>query len=364
MRYCFLSTGSWELNGTLPRIRELGAALIRQGVEVSYVLDDIEYNRTTLQLEAGAERAYVARTSGVAQFKCRSNVIRSLAPDFVHVMTPSPKAWLTMRLLPRVRVVGDWDEWPAIRKSYGRLRHRLMRHVDHWLRRRASLCVVASRYMQRRFLADFGTRSLYLPHAPFEPSQPDAESPHDEATAVYLGSLWSVYDHDIVFQAAALLKQRGLTPAIEVIGGGPEFEQWAAFVRSNGLTNVKMPGYMSGAQLHQHLRHAHVLLFPMRESDVNSSRCPGKIFNYAQARRPIIAARAGEIGEILGDKACYVRCEAKSFADAIASAFAGTRPPDVDYDVGSWDARARSLLSALDEIAVVREQTSSPALSR
>jgi len=110
-----------------------------------------------------------------------------------------------MRRLPEIKVVGDWDEWPAIRRGNTLFKGLLLRHVDRWLRARAALCLVASRYMQRRFLDEFGTDALYLPHAHFMPEYGDGTCPFTRPTAVYMGNLYSVYDHDILISAAEIL---------------------------------------------------------------------------------------------------------------------------------------------------------------
>ena len=351
MNYTFLTGGSWKGNGTLQRIEDLGAALIRQGVRVSYVLDDVPDNRDHVRIDPAARRAYVAPCTGWAQFRARAEAVQSTEPDFVHVMTPSPKAWLTMRRLPRVPVVGDWDEWPAIRKSYSWPRLRLVRHVDRWLRRRSVLRVVASQYMQRRFRDDFGQDALYLPHGMFDRRfPPDGPSPFARPTAVYLGSLYPAYDHDVLFDAMRELKARGEAPDLLMITDGPDEARWRQFARDHGLDNVHMPGRMDGDLLARHLRHAHVLLFPLRTSDINMCRCPGKVFFYAVARRPVIATRVGEVAAVLGDRATYVEPTADAFADAISAAMAAPRQPDVTYEVGTWDDRARVLLEALASV--------------
>ena len=51
------------------------------------------------------------------------------------------------------------------------------------------------------------------------------------------------------------------------------------------------------------LYSAHALLFPMRDTPINKSRCPSKIFAYIASRRPIIAHNVGEIKSLLGGKA-------------------------------------------------------------
>src|SRR5688572_12981136 len=111
MHYCFFSLGSWEKNGTLLRLRDLGSALVRRGVDVSYLLDDVPWNRQ-MALDPRARRVYVPQPKSWRQFPARRRLLRDLAPDYLHVISPSPKAFLAAAATPH-RVVGDWDEWPA-----------------------------------------------------------------------------------------------------------------------------------------------------------------------------------------------------------------------------------------------------------
>jgi glycosyltransferase involved in cell wall biosynthesis len=163
-----------------------------------------------------------------------------------------------------------------------------------------------------------------------------------------MGTLFPDYDHDVLFHAARLLKQRGADFRLEFIGDGPQSQQWRNFVTDNALgDNVGLAGYQTGPELYRRLRHAHVLLFPLRPSDINACRCPGKLFYYTHARRPVIATPVGEVREILQDHATYVDCSPEAFADAIATRLNAPRLPDVDYKLGTWDDRAGELLAAV-----------------
>ena len=350
MHYCFFSLGSWEKNGTLLRLRDLGAALIRRGVDVSYLLDDVPWNRA-MALDPRARAVFVADPRSWKQFPARRRLLRELAPDYLHIISPSPKAFLAAAGT-RHRVVGDWDEWPA-RRPNPPIRKAILRFCDQWLRRRATRCVVASRYMQERFREEYGIDAAYIPHASFMP--PDAmvglSNPYAEPTAVFMGNLDVTFDNDILFGAAAILKQRGITPRIEVIGDGPDRAKWESFLRERGLTNVNITGYLEGVELSRRLRHAHVLLFPLRYSVPNVCRCPGKTFFYAQARRPVIATNVGEVPQVLKEKGIYVEPTAEAFADAITDAMSKPALPDVDYALETWDTRAQALLDALGQPA-------------
>ena len=347
MHYCFFSVGPWEENGTLLRLRDLGSGLIRRGVKVTYLLDDVPYNHT-MELHPDAQREFVPNPRSFGQFTARRKSLRRLAPDFLHIIGTPPKSLLSAAGTSHP-IVSDWDEWPARRRWYSIDRRLIYMMTDKWLRRRAVRCIVASRYMQEKFRSEYGIDAAYIPHGgDYMPDYPDGPSPFATPTAVYMGNFYPTYDHDILFDAAMILKQRGLTPHMEIIGAGPDLEKWRKFVADNGLHNVSLPGYLVGEELWKRLRHAHVHLFPLRYSEVNVCRCPGKTFFYAQARRPVIATRVGEVPEMLKDKGAYIDCTPQAFADAIATAMATPNLPDVDYQLPTWDERAQALLDSLE----------------
>ena len=92
----------------------------------------------------------------------------------------------------------------------------------------------------------------------------------------------------------------------------------------------------------------HIPSLRLDPSPLNLARCPGKLFCFAQVRRPVITTRVGEIPEVLGERAIYVDCTPRAFADAIRESLARPELPDVDYQVEkhNWTARAAVLLEA------------------
>ncbi|MDB5321974.1 MAG: hypothetical protein JWN40_3605 [Phycisphaerales bacterium] len=347
MHYVFLSTGSWENNASMVRLRELGKQMIARGIDVTYAVDDVDYNRNNLNVDPKANVVFTNNRGRFAQHRNRRRTIDQLKPDFVHVLNPAPKTCATL-WGTQWPVVGDWDEWPAMRPS-GLVRNAMNRYLDHWLRHRATLVVVASRYLQDQFHQRFGLQPIYVPYAAYLPDHPPTTSPFTRPTAVYMGNLYPAYDHDLLFQAAVLLKSQGKTHPITFLGQGPDLEKWRAFVKENDLPHLNVAGYTTGEELWRHLRHAHVLLFPIRPTLLNLARCPSKTFAYAQARRPVITNRVGEIPEVLADKATYVDVSANAFATAIDQAMQ-QELSDVDYNIEqhNWSTRADTLLKALN----------------
>lgn len=352
MHYCFFTSGTWHGNASMVRMREIGNEFLARGHRVTYLVDDVPFNHEKLNVSPQAEVVYTPNPSSIGQIKRRRNLIKQIGADFVHVLNPSVKAWLALSGMPKQKVIGDWDEWPARRDQLSWHRRMRERFLDRWLRNRSSLLVVASRYLQRQFKDLFNLDAAYIPYATYLQQSVDGQSPHTSPAAVYMGSFYPIYDHDLLLEAALLLKQRGLQPNITLVGDGEDMAKMRDFVAKHALSNVHLVGYQSGDDLWRHLRHARVLLFPIRQTLLNLCRCPSKTFAYVQARRPVIANKVGEVAEVLGDKGIYVEPTAASFADAIESAM---RSPaidaDVEYDLSNltWSARADALLAALNK---------------
>jgi glycosyltransferase involved in cell wall biosynthesis len=353
---CFLTYGPWPGNPGLTRPTLLGAALAERGVEVSYLVDDLPANHGDLGLHADARIAWVPRSRGAAQVATRRRALARVAPSHVHVLNPHAKALATLGGMRHVDVVADWDEPPVLR-PFGRVRLALERGLDAWLRRRGDHHVACTHWLQDEYLD--GIPSAYIPHGTFLGAFEPTPSPFDEPTAVYLGSFFPKWDHDVVFHAARRLAERGLGPPIVFVGDGQDRARWEAFVTEHELTNVSFAGWLDDDELKRHLAHAHVALFPIRDSVLNRARCPSKTLAYAQASRPVITCRVGEVPEILGEAATYVDCTPEAFADAIAEAMARTDLPHVDFhpERHSYADRAERYLELLARPSVRARRT-------
>lgn len=347
LRYLFVTTGDLRRNASFVRVRELGHGLAALGVEVHYVLDPTEFN-CGLPMELDYATVHVLDAlNRLRQIRQRRECIRATAPDVVHLLNPQPFNCSAIVGWSGVIVV-DFDE--LLSQRFGSASRRVISQAcEAYGRSRASLLVVASRHQQQYFHEQCHAEALYLPYACYLPAMQDGPSPYAVPTAVYLGNLHPDFDHDLVLDAWRFLQEQRIAPQLELIGSGDDLEKVRQTIASDGLSNcVSALGYMSGQPLWDRLRHAHVLLFPIRDTIANRMRCPSKTFAYMQAGRPIITNRVGEVAEALGNRATYVEPTPTAFAAAVREAF--QRPScTVDYDVAKhqWSARARLLLDAV-----------------
>jgi glycosyltransferase involved in cell wall biosynthesis len=352
--YAFVATGSVARNASFVRLRELGRELAKFGLDVHYFLDDEEENATRVASGLGFATVHLASGSGRAsRLWQRRRQLAEVAPAAIHILNPQPGN-CAAAVRQGCALVCDWDELLSSRQ-----RRLLQRWVDllceHFARRYATLTVVASRALEALMKERYGVESLYLPYAAYLPSFEDGPTPFSGPTAVYLGNLMPDFDHDLLIDAWAILQRRGSPLRLCLIGGGPLLDSVSAEVKERKLTNVSVAGYLSGQVLWNYLRHAHVLLFPIRDTPGNRSRCPSKTFAYMQARRPIVANRVGEVAAALGKWGHYVDPMPEAFASALE-----TLPqkdlPDVPYplDEHQWSKRAETLIRRLEREGILK----------
>jgi glycosyltransferase involved in cell wall biosynthesis len=356
MHYSFLSTGSWKGNASFVRLRAFGQGLLDLGHRVTFFLDDLDYNVHELELPAQAERCIVSHPSSWMQFYSRRQAIAAVAPDIVHFINPSLKSWAALSTLPRQKFICDWDEWPCQREDRGWTYRTLNRFLDWHARTRAAGLVVASRYLQQAFRS-LGYASTYIPYATYLEPHDDGLSPFDRPTFVYMGNFYPAYDHDLLLEAARTLKSQGLSPPLVLLGKGPDLDRWRQFADEYRLDNVRLPGFTTGQALWRHLRHAEALLFPIRDSLLNRVRCPSKTYAYAQARRPVVTSRIGEIVQVLGEQATYIEPTVSGWTTALAQLAQTAHQPDCDYhlDEQTWSKRSQQLLELAEQVLGLRQ---------
>ena len=348
-RIMFICLGGWDSVFCL-RARCIGEHLQDSGWDVRYVIPNTPEN-------AGEETDRVHRVStSLLGFLSDCNaVIRRFDPTYLHFLNPELKASLLSARLRDRHIIGDWEDWHAVSRDRF-LRRWVVRLSDAYMRRRSDVRIVTSRYLQSVFRDKFGLDSHYIPYAVLPRQFPALPNPFERRTAVYMGGFYPHMDHDIVLDAARILRDRGCHVPIRMIGHGTDWERSKAFCERHGLSNVEMPGFLDWNEMLNCLVWADALLFPIRDTVANRSRCPFKLFQYAQARRPIITCRVGEVSTFLGDQAWYVNPEPEAFADAIQDSFRGDRPEDVEYgiDQHTWRSRANDFETALCEFSSER----------
>ena len=344
----FISFGDLSTTGCI-RASQLAVHLGRLGWDAQVAIPDTPSNRAFEHAEESNRFFYDPSARKIVS--SLGGILRQERPDFVHMLNPKEKALMLSTIHQRQKFVFDWEDWTtfveqnSIRRWYKEIR-------DRWLIRRASAIITASSWLSRYILSRFAKDSLYLPYACLPKGFPDPGFGDIKPVAVGMGSLHPNWDHDLLVEAAGVLRGRGQEVPIRWIGKGAELERCQARVAELGLEKFEFPGYLDWEPMLRQLREAHCLVFPIRRKELNLARCPFKCFQFAQAQRPVITSDVGEVRSILGDHAVYVEPTSEALADAIYETMLRARQADVPYDLSkhTWEQRAVVLSEHLQAI--------------
>lgn len=181
------------------------------------------------------------------------------------------------------------------------------------------------------------------------------------ARVVYAGQLYPWKGVDVLVEAMARVPEARL-----VILGGIEDEadlpRIRERVRSLGLSDrIEMPGTVPQARVAEELARASVICVPFLKSAMTERHTsPIKLFEALAAGRPIVASDLPSTREILRDGET-ARLVAPGEPAALAAAIQGlladrdaaerlARAAWEDAPRYSWDARAKSILAAIEEV--------------
>lgn len=334
----FVGFGGWDSTLTL-RARSLARELSLLGWNACMALPD----SLSAVVRKSTEGFSVERIgSGVDYLYSLRKLRDEFRPSFVHFLNPGVKAIAAKSIFRKSLFIGDWEDWhtnpfgPSIRRLDALLADRLaLKFFD--------IIISCSHWLKDQFEKRGRSDVLYLPYAGLPDQFQAGLNPFAEPTAVFMGSLHKHWDHDIVVDAAELLRGQGDSSKVQMIGGGEDLESIQSRVSRCGLSNLSVTGFLSWADMLNRLSWAHVLLFPIRPKPLNLARCPFKVFQYAQAQRPIITCNVGEVPVFLGTKAIYVEPSAGAFARAISTSLSEERVNAVDYGINKHTWRQRAI---------------------
>ena len=317
--------------------------MAQQGWNVHYLIPQIKENE-----KFSNEQIHLIPTLFLKFYRESRSLLSKLNPEYVHFLNPEFKAMCLSMFNRQSKIIGDWEDWHAISRDRG-IRKFVTRFSDSYMRKRANVVLVTSRWLEKAFQEICNAQPNYIPYAVLPRKFPKLPNPFPKPTVVFMGSFHKHWDHDILLSAILELKQMGHVPPVRMIGSGADWNNSREFCRRHGLSNVELTGYLDWDEMLNNLQWAHVLAFPIRDKVANRSRCPFKVIQYAQSKRPIITNRVGEVPTFLNDKAHYIDCTPSAFAHEILRTLKLPRQPDIDYNIEThnWEDRTNLLLQAI-----------------
>jgi glycosyltransferase involved in cell wall biosynthesis len=355
MRIGFVNTGTIQQNASTLRCLHLGKLLARDGHAVSLFLTDQPDNRRRYgDVVHGIRVRYSAVGSGREQWS-KIRMLLGERFDILHCMSSGssvhfPAFLSKWRHGGQTRLIMDFDEWQSLW-----LREPRRTYQAAWERFACAASddvIFASAQLARTLGRSVGARRRHtLPYA-FDEEEfaavPD-ESKQIRARfagrrlAVYMGNLLPQFDAARVLDAVDAARQANPELLFLFIGGGPLREELERRVVTERLSDhVRFLGFLPTDEMIQHLRAADVLLLPIRDTELNRSRSPNKLFQYVGARRPIVTNRLDNIYDAVGDEVLYFDFDSSAdFARQIGEALRPDAPlPSLDTVArNGWQAR-------------------------
>ena len=297
--HCFIISGFLSSAANY-RSYNLSIALRKQGISTLVICENKRANLSfieNLKMHGIQVRTFSENKILLSILKTRV-FLWEFNPSFIYQTNPTIRAFLSLFLTPYT-LIGEWDE-PELLKFERGFKKKLAQILHYWFLRKSKIRISCTKYYKK-----FIPESFYIPHGQYINDKFDLtdKSSEKEKYFVYLGNFYKLWDHDLLFKGLSKAKKNNFSPLVKFIGNGPEYKKWVDYAKENKLGNIKFEGFLNHNDLMKILYSAHALLFPMRDTPLNKSRCPSKIFAYIASKRPIIAHNVGEIKSLLGGKA-------------------------------------------------------------
>jgi glycosyltransferase involved in cell wall biosynthesis len=365
MHIGFVSSGTFQQNASTLRCLHLGKLLVRDGHDVSLFITGQSANRDRYGDEFdGIRMRYTAVGSGREQLS-KLRMLLGQRMDVLHCMSAGSSvhfpAWLAKWCYGgRPRLVMDFDEWQSLWFESSKRTYQAA--WERFACATSDRVIFASAYLERELgRAVSSERRHTLPYAFDEhefASTPDnraqvRERYQGRRLAVYMGNLLPQFDATRVLDAAAAAHRAHPDLLFLFIGGGALRAEFERRVQDEGLGDVvRFLGFLPNDEMIQHLRAADVLLLPIRDTVLNRSRSPNKLFQYLAARRPIVTNRLENIVDVMGEEAIYFDFDSSDdFARKIGDALRpdAPLPSEARVERNGWNARYatyRSIIGA------------------
>jgi glycosyltransferase involved in cell wall biosynthesis len=190
-----------------------------------------------------------------------------------------------------------------------------------------------------------------------------ARDAHPGLQLVYTGFVQEARGLEVVVQAMALLRARGVDVRFRIVGDGPYLVRLARLVEAEGLHNaIEFTGWVAHAEVARHVRGADVGVIPHPKNDHTDTTIPNKLFDYMACGRPVVVSNAAPMERIVRDERCglvFKAGSAESLAEVISRMAADPAALDRMGRSGAeairqrfnWERHARVLREAVARFA-------------
>ena len=214
------------------------------------------------------------------------------------------------------------DMWPETLRATGMLHNETIlsgiARFAQWVYARATaICVISpgfrSNLVEKGVAADkLHVISNWVDTTVYYPAQPDLERAQTVGMAerfnvMFAGNIGEAQGLETVLAAAALLHDLPLVQFV-IVGDGVALQDLQRQVQDRQLQNVKFLGRYPATEMPMLYALADVLLIHLRDDPLFRITIPHKTFAYMASGKPILAAVAGDVADVITDTASGLAC--------------------------------------------------------
>jgi glycosyltransferase involved in cell wall biosynthesis len=132
-----------------------------------------------------------------------------------------------------------------------------------------------------------------------------ARDAHPGLQLVYTGFVQEARGLEVVVEAVALLRARGVDVRFRIVGDGPYLPRLARLVTARNLQSaVEFTGWVAHGEIAHHVREADAGIIPHPKNDHTDTTIPNKLFDFMACARPVVVSNAAPMERIVRDERC------------------------------------------------------------
>ena len=168
---------------------------------------------------------------------------------------------------------------------------------------------------------EFSGRVRLLPNAvDVDRFAPDERPPRPDGPVIYCGTVGLAQGVRTLLEAARELEAQGHNREFLIVGDGAERAELEALADEWKLSNVRFTGRVRHEEVPAMIESASMAVMLLRDVPLFADALPTKLLEYMAAGRPVVAAAAGQVSELISSSGAGIACppeDSHAVADAI-----------------------------------------------
>lgn len=355
----FVTLGDITSIATMKRALGMANPLHQLGWKVSIIAMDCEANRRRINLECCNDiQIYYYKSGSVGnEISQKTQLVKSIAPDFVYFCSLSARNWIRKSKLGyRPVMIIEHSELFSSIQGLGFARKLKAMLMEYGSVIYASRIICASVFLEKtykKYATFLFKKNIPVLYSPYAYNDEVINAPKvvldtlqnkykGKKVFVYMGTMTRNYGLFTMIQAAEKIRTEQLDFKLLLMGKGRHWEEAKEYVVNKGIEDVvEFVGYVAEEELSSYFELADAFISPVNNTVQDIARCPSKIYMYLPFKKPILTCKVGEPAEIFGENGYYFdNSQPESLAELIGKICSGGKTlSHVNVEEHSWNRR-------------------------